>query len=297
MAMRTQVAALVALIVFGFATAVLAMQLIFRDHIHESHSRQELATTAALLMATREAYRQQLADSLLDTPWAARLCPSGMTADLSRRFSPLVGGRLTFANVSERPRNAANQADAAALKAIAFFRREPGAQSHFSRHKVAGEQFFQYALPLKMGPACMNCHGARNAAPAAIRNSYDSGYDYLPGELRGILHVRMPVSPPRAIGWHPEVYLGGGLAAILLYLFLVYELDTRILARIRALQQRAEKLGRGDFTPGQRSRRNRRDAIDRLEDQLEEMALAIQYRKNHREEPRSSPGEGTGRAP
>lgn len=54
---------------------------------------------------------------------------------------------------------------------------------------VDNKRVYFYAAPIKIEPFCLMCHGKQEDAPAYIRNTYSTGYNYQIGDIRGISSI------------------------------------------------------------------------------------------------------------
>ncbi len=147
-----------------------------------------------MVMATRRVYQRALLAN--DIPVEERtlpLLPAHAMRRISEEFGNWDGSGLTFNNVSDRPRNPVNRADAVEMAAIERFRAEP------QREKLLvpftddnGAPWLLYARPILVEEYCLTCHGDPADAPAVIREKYAEGFGYRLGELRGILSIKLP---------------------------------------------------------------------------------------------------------
>lgn len=149
-----------------------------------------------VLMATRRVYQHQFLDSGLPlTDKTIGFLPAHAMNAISKDFANWDKSGLSFNNVSDRPRNRENQADALELKAMAYFRAHPKETRRVVPYKSAnGEPYFHYTQPIWIEPYCLTCHGSKASAPATIRARYDTAYDYKVGELRGLLSIKIPAN-------------------------------------------------------------------------------------------------------
>jgi len=215
--------------------------------VHD-HASEDARIVQGLLMATRRVYHQQFLDSgvALDSHTLGFL-PAHALGKISQDFPNWLSTGLRFNNVSDRPRNPANQADAIELQDIAWFRANPTATDRSQDILDAqGKSFFHFAAPIWIEPYCLKCHGERNAAPAAIREAYDQAYGYKVGDLRGVLSIRVPTDELRASAtqtWLEGVALRSmGYGVLLLMIgLLMQRLVTRRLAVLEAATQRLQQ--------------------------------------------------------
>ncbi len=115
--------------------------------------------------------------------------PAYSSPIISENFSKNNPLNITVKTVSDRARNAKNQADKDELKAIEFFKKNIDETTYFSNEN---SKLYQYATVLKVKDACLKCHGEREAAPLHIQNLYENAYDYKVNEVRGIISIQIP---------------------------------------------------------------------------------------------------------
>jgi len=108
---------------------------------------------------------------------------------ISEKFSNANSFGIAVKAVSDRARNAQNQADFTEMKAITAFSKDTQLKEYFSKE----DTYYQYATPLYIEKKCLLCHGPKTKAPKFIQNSYEDGYDYKLGDLRGIISVKIPL--------------------------------------------------------------------------------------------------------
>ena len=107
---------------------------------------------------------------------------------ISKEFSAINSFGITVKTVSDTPRNEKNFANNEEMKAIEYFNNGTKEGYYFQEE----EEFFQYATPLFIKEACLQCHGKKEDAPDFIQKNYTEAYDYKLGELRGILSIKIP---------------------------------------------------------------------------------------------------------
>ena len=140
----------------------------------EQNIREELERDArdfrAILMATRRVYHKQfMASGLPINDRTVGFLPAHALSRISKDFPNWSHSGLYFNNVSDQPRNPANQADAYELGAMAWFRTHPRAESRLVEiHLPDGEDYYHFTTPIWIEKYCLGCHGARAAAPSSI---------------------------------------------------------------------------------------------------------------------------------
>ncbi|MFA5234625.1 MAG: EAL domain-containing protein [Sulfurimonas sp.] len=115
--------------------------------------------------------------------------PAFSSPIISENFSKNNPLNISVKTVSDRARNAKNQADEDELKAIEFFKKNRDETTYFSN---VNAKIYQYATVLKVEDACLKCHGERESAPLHIQNLYENAYDYKVDEVRGIISIQIP---------------------------------------------------------------------------------------------------------
>jgi len=164
--------------------AVLALDLTtsWRKIQADQRIEQELDVQAmrALLMATRRVYHQQFINSELPVnDKTIGFLPAHSMARISQDYANWTNNGYRFNNVSDRPRNPANQADTFELSAMDFFRNNPEAAERMAPIQDAeGRRWFHYTAPIWIEAYCLMCHGKREDAPESIRQQYAESYGY-----------------------------------------------------------------------------------------------------------------------
>lgn len=206
----------------------------------------------SVLMAVRRVYQQELLASGLDLDERTLpLLPAHALSRISEDFGSWDRSGLTFNNVSDRPRNPRNRADAVEMQAIAHFRANPAEEKLLLPFRDAnGAGFILYARPIRIEEYCLRCHGSRDAAPKLIRDRYADAFGYQLGELRGILSIKVPTAELDEVAFAslPQ-QLGAHLSGLVL-VFLATGLVIRRYVR-RPLDRLAESMiavAEGDYT-------------------------------------------------
>lgn len=248
----------------------------------KTNLRRKAEDTRAMLMATRRVYHQQfLASGLPVDDRTLGFLPAHALSRISRDFPNWSQSGLYFNNVSDRPRNPDNRADASELAAIAWFRAHPKETSRLVEVREAdGNGFYHYSAPIWVEAYCLTCHGTPEQAPASVAGRYVEAYGYKLGELRGVMSIKLPTGPPRAEAWaawrHGFAYRFAGYVVLMLMLGVaMHRLVARRLARLEAT---AARLAGGDYAaradPAVHARL--KDEIDTLASVMDGMAGAIE---------------------
>ena len=208
-------------------------------------------TVYGFIMATRRVYQNQFIES--DLPLNDKtlgFLPAHSLSRIAKDFSNWNDSGVLFNNVSDRPRNPGNLADAEEMAAINWFRQNPKSVERVERvEKTAGNGYLLYTAPIWLEQVCLKCHGERESAPASIRDNYDAAYGYQLGELRGVASVKIPTAKFdqrfREI-WGTQVVKSLFGYAMLL-LAVGYLLEKLVTQRIARLQAGAERIAEGDY--------------------------------------------------
>ena len=218
----------------------------------DQRAEQEVDVHAirALLMATRRVYHQQFIYSELPVnDKTIGFLPAHSMTRISQDYANWTNNGYRFNNVSDRPRNPANQADRFELEAMAFFRSNPKITERMDpMQDDEGRRWFHYTAPIWIEPYCLQCHGNKEDAPESIRQNYAESYGYKLGDLRGVLSIKLPLERFEAGMWEQWTSrLWRNLGTYLL-IFLVVGLmmDRLILRRLEQLRTGAMRLSHGE---------------------------------------------------
>jgi len=263
----------------------------------EASVRDELGydarTMRAMLMAMRRVYHQQfLASGLPVNDSTIGFLPAHSLSRIADDFPNWSDSRISFNNVSDRPRNPHNKADADELAAMAWFRANPKAEERLTEIRgPRGDAFYHFTAPIWVEPYCLKCHGKRDEAPPSIARNYDAAYDYRVGDLRGVMSIKLPVDAlrERALGeWrHGFLIRLAGYAVLLVLLGLL--MNRLVVRRLRLLEASAGRIAAGDYTT--RCRIEGDDELASLGRTFDTMAGAVEstnrelaQHRNHLEE-------------
>ena len=246
----------------------------------EQDLAREAGNIRALLMATRRVYHKQFMSSGLElTEKTVGFLPAHALSRISKDFSNWSSSGLYFNNVSDRPRNPGNRADAFELAAMDWFRANPSAEDHFTQISAAdGRFYYHYTAPLRIEKYCLECHGERSAAPASISSQYSEAFGYQLGDLRGIMSIKIPMEPGKAHVWSVWRFnLWASLAGFAaLFICLVWLINRLLTGRLMNLERIAVALAAGDYR--QRSGTQGHDEVSSLGHAIDQMADAVQKR-------------------
>jgi len=281
MSLRLKIWLILGVVMFGLS--VIAITLHYRSIEADAQMRmhQQALDLRAALMATRRVYHKQFIDSGLPlNDHTLGFLPAHAMSRIAEDFPHWTQSGVRFNNVSDRPRNPLNQADADELAAMAWFRQHPKATEHTQPDTTKdGKTYFHFTAPIWTEPYCLSCHDTPETAPPTIRQRYDAGYGYQVGDLRGVMSIRIPSESMRDVvllHWQREV---AGLVALLLVLFgatgmLLNRFMTR---RLMALAKASQQIAEGEYST--RVALESRDEIGLLAHSFNEMAAAVEQRE------------------
>jgi PAS domain S-box-containing protein len=154
-------------------------------------------------MATRRIYHRQFLDSGIPlTDKTLGFLPAHALSRISNDFTNWTKDNVYFNNVSDRPRNPKNAADAIEKEAIMYYRENPTEEERFVPFKSKeGESFYHFSAPIWIEEYCLKCHGKREDAHVTIRAKYDTSFDYKIGELRGVMSIKLPAAHMNSLVW------------------------------------------------------------------------------------------------
>lgn len=249
----------------------------------ETSIRAELAQDAsvirATLMATRRVYHQQFMDSGLPVnDQTVGFLPAVALSRISREFANWNNSGLSFNNVSDRPRNPANQADNFELEAMSWFRSHPDQPDRMVEIEQGGKGYYHFTAPIWVEEHCLKCHGDRDKAPPSVGQRYDTAYGYKVGDLRGVMSIKLPTEGIRKREY--SSWLGDFVVRFCGYLVLLfslgYFLNRVVTERLGQLQITADRLAKGDYAA--RSEDLQADELGGLARAFNQMGEEIQKR-------------------
>ncbi|KXB31650.1 hypothetical protein AT959_04610 [Dechloromonas denitrificans] len=268
----------------GLMLASLALSLALNyyklERYVEQSAYQEALNLRATLMAVRRVYHHQFIDSGIElTDKTLGFLPAHAMSRISADLQNWSKGGLIFNNVSDTPRNPANQADADEMRAIEWFRSHPK-DSEFKQEigGAQGERYFHFTSPIWVEAYCLQCHGSRESAPETIRRQYDQAYDYKLGDLRGVMSIKIPLRDVRERT--QQLWLGNLFNQMLgfgiVFLALGWLISRQVARRLANLEAKAGDFAAGNFKA--RSDEQASDEIGTLARSFNEMAGTIEER-------------------
>jgi PAS domain S-box-containing protein len=202
-------------------------------------------------MATRRVYHQQFLDSGIPlTDKTLGFLPAHALSRISNDFGNWTKNNLYFNNVSDRPRNPKNAADAIEKEAIMYYRGNPTEEERFVPFKSKeGESFYHYSAPIWIEEYCLKCHGRQEDTHVTIRTKYDTSFDYKVGELRGIMSIKLPATHLNSLVWSSFLRdLWVHLASFSGMFFLIsWMLNRYVTKPVKRLTSGIEVVARGNY--------------------------------------------------
>ncbi len=242
--------------------------------------RQEAKNIRSLLMSTRRIYHQQFLDSEIPlNEKTLGFLPAHALSRISEDFKNWTDYPLSFNNVSERPRNPGNAADALENEAIEFFRKNRKSTERFVPYESKeGEEFYHFSTPIYTEKYCIKCHGRLESAPLPVRKLYTEAFDYKVGELRGIMSIKLPASRVNTLAWqHFKVdFLIQLLSFLFLFFILNWLLRHYITKPLATLDTGLQNIGAGEYTQPLESLNGELSTID---GSFEQMAAKLSERE------------------
>ena len=245
----------------------------------QTELRRDAENIRAVLMSTRRVYQMQFINSGLPlNEKTVGFLPAHAISRISADFPNWNNSGLKFNNVSDRPRNPSNEANAFEHEALAWFRARPSEKNRLVEISDEGTYYYHYASPIWIEEYCLKCHGSRESAPKPISDAYDNSYDYKLDELRGIVSIFMPTKNLRqqyysAWCFQFSIRLAGYLA---LLAALGGLLNKYVIGRLARLDENASRIAAGDYST--RVTRLYDDEIGDLADSINIMSTEIHVR-------------------
>ncbi len=149
-------------------------------------------TTVADIDAMRSALATTFdPDSAVTRATFARVCkPVGMRL---KQTAKAHGWRVQ--QLSHKNRNPAHTLDAEAEPVYQRFLDDASLTDVWMASAQGGVRGARYLRRITVEPTCLACHGPKDDRPAFVKEGYpgDRAYDFVPGDLRGVYSVTVPV--------------------------------------------------------------------------------------------------------
>jgi diguanylate cyclase (GGDEF)-like protein/PAS domain S-box-containing protein len=277
----------------GMGTAFLVLFLLFEwNDYKESRAnilaelREQAYILHSVLMATRRTYQRVFLSSgmPLDEQTLSFL-PAHTMGEISTNFRLWMRNGMTFNNVSDRPRNPINMADAMELDAMAFFRASPKSTERFVPFRTPnGAAYYHYSAPIWMEAYCLKCHGDPAQAPVVVSSRYPAAYGYKLGDLRGLISIKLPAAAveERVMRVWRQQLVQHLLLMLAAFASVAVLTQVFIINKLKRIRRAADRLAAGEADvrialPGQ-------DELASLGNAFDGMAVAIAGREKELQE-------------
>ncbi len=148
----------------------------------------ESETLSKFVLAFRKTYQDIfIREHIVVDKKNINFLPVKTIPEISKRFSKSLNGDISIRTVSDRPRNINNMANDFEIAKIEYFRNNPNKKDNF----IQKDDGFYYTKPLYIEKSCLKCHGKRENAIPSIRYKYDKAYDYVLGDIRGLVSIKI----------------------------------------------------------------------------------------------------------
>ena len=251
MKLRTK---LLIILIFVFLFTFSAIECLRYQTIKDgvvSELRREARNIRDILMATRRIYHRQFLNSGIPlTDKTLGFLPAHSLSRISNDFSNWTKNSLYFNNVSDRPRNPENEADAIEQEAITYYRKNQTEEERFVPFESKdGKSFYHYSAPIWIEEYCLKCHGKKEDAHITIRTRYDTSFDYKLGELRGIMSIKLPANQLNSLVWSSfKKDLWVHLASFTGMFFLIsWMLNQYVTTPVKRLASGIDLVARGNY--------------------------------------------------
>jgi len=165
------------------------------ENLAQMRGYSKAKTLQDYFLSMRYVYHKQFLESGIDlNDSTIGFLPAHASSHISEEFLKRSNQGISIRNVSDRPRNPDNQADALETKSIAYFNQNPDINETIELVKEKDKEFFFFASPLRIQAYCLVCHGEKNEVLPYIAKRYDNAYGYKLGEVRGLTSIKIPKS-------------------------------------------------------------------------------------------------------
>jgi len=163
------------------------------ENLAQMRAYSKAKTLQDYFTSMRYVYHQQFLESGIDlNDSTIGFLPAHASSHISEEFLKRSTQGIRMHNVSDRPRNAINQADALETNAITYFNQNPDKNESIALIKDGDKEFFFFASPLRIQAYCLVCHGQKSEVLPYIANRYENAYGYKLNEVRGLTSIKIP---------------------------------------------------------------------------------------------------------
>ncbi len=184
---------IIAFCVFVSNTFVVVYLYHQAENLAQIRAYSKAKTLQEYFLSMRYVYHQQFLESGIDlNDSTVGFLPAHASSHISEEFLKRSNQGISIHNVSDRPRNPVNQADALEKKSIEYFNQNPDKNESIELIKEGNKEFFFFASPLRIQAYCLVCHGEKHEVLPYIAQRYENAYGYKLGEVRGLTSIKMP---------------------------------------------------------------------------------------------------------
>lgn len=159
----------------------------------ENNAHSKAKSLETYFVSMRYIYHHQFLKSGLDlNDSTVGFLPAHAASFISNEFEKRTKDGISIRNVTNRPRNPVNRADAYEVDAMHYFANHPEVKENLTLIKQNDQEYFFYSAPLKIESYCLRCHGKREEVLPYIARRYSSAYGYKVGDIRGVTSIKIP---------------------------------------------------------------------------------------------------------
>jgi len=246
---------LILVVIFG-AAGLLIAQLAYSFLIR--NARREILAQAELMVAGTRAVRDYTADDLSPllqqnprhkVRFLAETIPffaATTTFNMVRKSYP----EYSYKEATLNPTNLEDRASDWEADVIRELRDHPEQQQVVGERDTPSGQALYLAHPIKVDPACLECHSVPSAAPHAMLAVYGSanGFGWKPNEIVGAQIISVPMSVPVAIA--NQAFRSLVVALLLTLLLAILALDAGVywlvIRPLRIVSDSGDRISKGD---------------------------------------------------
>jgi HAMP domain-containing protein len=246
---------LILVVIFGAAGLLIAQ---FAYSFLIRNARREVLAQAELMVAGTRAVRDYTADDLSPllqqnprhkVRFLAETIPffaATTTFNMVRKSYP----EYSYKEATLNPTNLEDRASDWEADVIHELRDHPEQQEVVGERDTPSGQALYLAHPIKVDPACLECHSVPSAAPHAMLAVYGSanGFGWKPNEIVGAQIISVPMSVPVAIA--NQAFRSLVVALLLTLLLAILALDAGVywlvIRPLRIVSESGDRISKGD---------------------------------------------------
>lgn len=236
----------------GFLVAAFVLDRVFLDH-----AREQVLQNARIMMTAVNAIRnytdQELGPLLpmeVDGKFVAETVPAFAAQRNFKAVQAAFPG-YTYREPALNPTNLSDRAQDWEADVIGLFRSEPARRELVIERDTPVGPTINLARPVTIGDAaCLTCHSAATAAPAALTRTYGTanGFGWKLDETVGAQILSVPMAIPLKLARDAYLTFMGILVAIFALIFVVLNLLLHflVLTPVRRVSKAADAVSMGE---------------------------------------------------